>query len=260
MTFENRIVLVTGAASGMGREIARQFIMQGAVVFGVDKAPLNSLQEELGERFLARNCDISTEDDISALADDVQHLHGKLDVLVNNAGVFKPSSIADFTDEDYQFQYGVLFKGPLLLIKHMAPLLYKGQRPCIVNTSSIGARKILHSYSFVYGSAKAAIEKLTEFVVTELPGVRCNAVLPGVIDTPMIRNPAVSEEAQQAAVDLAVSKIPVGRLGLPRDVANLVLFLCSELGEFINGESILVDGGQHCKALLDVTEIMESAF
>ncbi len=260
MKFENHIVVVTGAASGMGYEIARQFIDNGAAVYGLDKAPLDNAVEQLGDRFLPRRIDISAEHEISSLAQEVKRLHGKLDILINNAGVFRPSSIIDFTVDSYDFQYGVLFKGPVFMVKHFAALLQKAERPCVINTSSIGARIIVHSHSFVYGSAKAAIEKFTKFVVTELPGVRCNAILPGVIDTPMVRRSEFSPDEQEAAVNFAIAKIPVGRLGLPRDVANLVLFLCSEMGEFINGESITVDGGQHCGALLDSTANEDAYF
>ena len=240
--FEDTIVLVTGAASGIGQEIARQFVEQGATVVGADisEENLKETGEELGERFVAKLCDISKAGRIRYLSKYVEGEFGRLDVLVNNAAAGRLQDPEEIEEEDFYFNYDVLFKGPVLLVKHFAPLLRKSSNPSVINIASVAAR-INAAKHILYATAKAALERFTQHLTRDLPGIRFNCILPGVIDTPLLKN--YGEENLPAIFELISSRVPCGRVGTTEDIANCVLFLCSDKATYINGASIVIDGG-----------------
>jgi len=248
--FEDRIVLITGAASGIGLETTRQFISQGARVIGfdVDNENLQVAHETLGDNFFPALCDISNEKQISSLTETVSAKFERIDVLVNNAGRGKRISIENMKEEDYYYHYEVLIKGPMLMVKHYVPLLRKSSNPSIINISSLVAQ-VEFSNHFLYSTAKAAIEKYTKHLVRDLPGIRSNAILPGCIDTPIFQK-SYSKDQQtiNAILEKTKEKVACGRIGKPEDIANCILFLASEKATYINGASILIDGGLKCGA------------
>ena len=240
--FKNTIVLVTGAASGIGLEIARQFVEEGATVVGADinETNLKETGDKLGDRFIARMCDIGKADQVRDLCKYIEGKFERLDVLVNNAGAGRLQDPEEVEEADFYFNYDVLFKGPVLLVKHLAPLLRESANASVINIASIAAR-INAAKHVMYATAKAALEKFTQHLTRDLPGIRFNCILPGVIDTPILKN--YGEENLPAIFELVASRVPCGRVGTTEDIANCVLFLCSDKATYINGASIVIDGG-----------------
>ena len=236
--FANKFVLVTGAASGIGLEIAKRFLSEGATVIATDLnlASLEALALELGDKFLPRRCDAGSLAEIEALFIGID----QLDVLVNNAGIGIMQNPEDLQEESYDKQMAVLLNGPIFHVKHAAPLLRRSSNGSVVNISSASALLSLPGYT-AYGSAKAALVKFTQDAVVTVPGVRHNVILPGLIETPILKDgygEDAIEKLQQAA-----QITPVPRLGQSRDVAAATLFLASDEAEFINGAQLVVDGG-----------------
>jgi 3-oxoacyl-[acyl-carrier protein] reductase len=241
--FKDNVVLITGAASGIGLEIARQFVREGATVVGADRSErrLRQRSEQLGERFIGKLCDISKADQIRDLCRDIEAEFQRLDVLVNNAAAGRLQDPEEIEEKDFYFNYDVLLKGPVLLVKHLAPLLRESANPSVINIASIAAR-VNSAKHIMYATAKAALERFTQHLTRDLPGIRFNCILPGVIDTPLLRN--YGEENLPALFEHVATRVPCGRVGKPEDIANCVLFLCSEKATYINGASIVIDGGQ----------------
>ncbi len=240
--FKDTIVLVTGAASGIGLEISRQFVEEGATVVGADwnEKTLQEASARLGNRFIAKLCDISRAEPVRDLCQDIETSFGRLDVLVNNAGAGRLQDPEEIEEKDFYFNIDILLKGPVLLVKHLAPLLRKSANPCVINIASVAAR-INATKHLLYATSKAALEKFTQHLTRDLPGIRFNCILPGVIDTPILKN--YGEENLPAIFELVASRVPCGRVGRTDDIANCVLFLCSDKATYINGASIVIDGG-----------------
>lgn len=242
--FKDYSIVITGSASGIGFETARQFIEQEATVIGadVDEQALEKAGSELGDRFIPHRCDVCVESDIVSLAQIVDERFGHLDVLVNNAGRGKFVVPEEMEEDDFHYHYDVLVKGPMLFVKHFIPLLRKSSHPSILNVSSTAAR---HEYSnhFLYSTAKSAVEKFTYHLVRDLPGIRANTILPGWVDTPIYDKAGLSREEIEAVFGCVLPKIPCGRIGTPEDIANCILFLSSDKASYINGACVIVDGG-----------------
>ena len=141
--FKDTIVLVTGAASGIGQEIARQFVEEGATVVGADlnEKNLQETSDRFGDRFIAKLCDISKADQIRDLCKYIEGEFEHLDVLVNNAGAGHLQDPEEIEEEDFYFNYDILLKGPVLLVKHLVPLLRKSANPSVINIASIAAHE-----------------------------------------------------------------------------------------------------------------------
>ena len=243
MRFRGKIALVTGAASGIGLQTAMQFIAEGATVIGTDinEQALTEAAATNPEAFHTRVSDSGDPAAIAELAQWVETKYGALDILVNNAGFARLANPEQVTEEDYAAQMAVLFTGPVFLVKHFASLLRASDNGSVINISSASAVIAMPGYC-PYGSAKAAIAKLSEDCVVTVPGVRHNAVLPGFIDTPILLK-AYGEEAVEGLLGFVKSHMPAGRLGSCQDVANAVLFLASAEASYITGVKLLVDGG-----------------
>lgn len=243
MDFNDKVVLVTGAASGIGLEIARQFLAAGATVIGTD-INVSALEEAAsGNRgsFHTRVSDAGDPAAISELAQSIAQEFGALDVLVNNAGFNRLSNPEEVSLEDYHAQMAVLLTGPIFLVKHLAPLLRKSSNGSVINISSASAVVAMPGYC-PYGTAKAAIAKFSEDCTLTVPGIRHNAVLPGFIETPILRQ-TYGDEAVDGMLDYLQSNSPAGRVGSCEDVASAVLFLASDDATYITGVQLLVDGG-----------------
>lgn len=245
--FTDSIVLITGAASGIGYEASRQFINEGATVIGVDfnEAKLQDTENILGDKFVSKLCDAGNEGQIRALFKDVDQKFGKLDVLVNNAGSTDLIDPEELEEEIFYKNINVLLKGPMLLVKHFAPLLRKSANPSIVNIASLAAIVEAPKH-FLYAAAKAGLDKFTRSCAKDLPGIRSNCILPGVIETPILD--IYGEELLAMLRKNITQRCPCGRTGKPDDIANCILFLCSDKATYINGASIVIDGGLHQNA------------
>ena len=217
-TFKDKVVIVTGGANGIGRCIADEFRKQGAVVYVIDK------QE--GEHFVG---DISKQDVLEAFASDVLSKHNKVDVIVNNAlPVMK--GIDECSYDDFQYALSVGVTAPFYLVKLLKNHLAEGAS--IINISSSRDR-MSQPQTESYTAAKGGIAALTHALAVSLSGrARVNSISPGWIDTAYTVYEG-SDAIQQ----------PAGRVGNPMDIANMVLFLCSDKAGFITGENICIDGG-----------------
>jgi len=248
--FEDKIWLVTGAASGMGRATTKAAITAGATVIATDinEAGLLSLAEQMGNRCVPLKFDVCSESDIGAAAALVERIGERLDVLVNNAGAARLEHVVDLTVEAIDFQYEVLLRGPMLLVRSLLPFLHRSDAPCIVNISSIGAVVNVSAHA-AYASFKAGLEKFSRITLREHHGIRVNIIQPGFIDTPLLRNYG-TEEQLKGILDEVAARVPVERIGTPEDIANAVLFLASPAASYINGAELLVDGG-YCAGPFD---------
>ena len=243
MRFNKKIVLVTGAASGIGLEIARQFIAEGATVIGTDinEQALSAASAANPQSFHTRISDAGDPAAIAELAEWVKAEFGALDVLVNNAGFARLNNPEQVSLEDYTAQMSVLLTGPVFLVQQFASLLRANGSGSVINISSASAVISMPGYC-PYGMAKAAIAKFTEDCAVTVPGIRHNGVLPGFIETPILRS-AYGDEAVDGMLQYLQANSPAQRVGSTDDVAKAVLFLASDDASYITGTNLLVDGG-----------------
>lgn len=241
--FSGKTVLVTGAASGIGRAVAHRFADAGATVIATDinQPELEAHRMGYGESGHTRVMDAGVETDIAEAAAWVKATFGQLDVLVNNAGAAWLEPISTLTDELMERQWRVLLKGPMLSVKHFAPLLMESAVASVINIASIAAIIQARNHA-VYCACKAGITKFTKDCVKEYPAVRSNVIQPGFIDTPILRAYGEGEDLDALKEDIA-ARTPAGRLGAPDDIARACLFLASDDAAFVNGATLVVDGG-----------------
>ncbi len=217
-TFKNKVVVVTGGANGIGRCIADEFRNQGAIVYVIDK------QE--GEHFVG---DISRKEVLEAFAAEVMSKNNKVDVIVNNALPLM-KGIDECSYEEFQYALSVGVTAPFYLVKLLKNHLAKGAS--IINISSSRDR-MSQPQTESYTAAKGGIAALTHALAVSLSGkARVNSISPGWIDTAytVYEGPDATQQ-------------PAGRVGNPMDIANMVMFLCSDKAGFITGENICIDGG-----------------
>jgi len=233
--------LVTGAARGIGLAAARRFLADGwrVALVDIDGETLACSVASLDapERVLALTCDVALADQVDASVAQVKARFGALNALVNNAGtaVFKPA--LDTSLAEFQRTMDVNLTGPFLMTKACVPLMGRGG--AIVNITSISGLRA-SAMRVAYGTSKAALEHMTKQFALELSvrGIRVNAVAPGPVDTAMAK--AVHTAAIRADYHDA---IPLGRYGLEEELAEAILFLCSERASYITGQTLAVDGG-----------------
>lgn len=240
--FEGKAVIVTGGASGIGFAIARRFAQEGAGVLIADLDPVKaegaaeSLERETGSRLWGQACDVGDEDQVAACAKAAVDRAGRLDVVVNNAGLMTFKPIADFTDADWLKVLRVDLLGAAAFTRQLFHLA-GDKGGCVVNIASIHAVQT-EADAAPYAAAKAGLLSLTR--TTSIEGrpknIRANAILPGAIDTPMLwENPNVKS---------GVEKIDKEDVGKPEDIAAAAAFLASDDARFITGTSLAVDGGR----------------
>jgi NAD(P)-dependent dehydrogenase (short-subunit alcohol dehydrogenase family) len=256
---DGRIALVTGAARGIGREIARALTGQGALVFATDlhgEEPEGFNPEgDASLRYLS--LDVTSPEQWAAAADHVASAFGRLDILVNNAGMMRSKSFFDTDIEDFRATMQVNAESVFLGAKAMLPLLRKGGEAnaagaSIINIASVYA-EIAGSWNTAYCASKGAVRMLTKALAVDLAqartNIRVNVVQPGAIDTTMLRNSlgAFIEAGVIASADQAdqmvTSLTPMGRMGRPDDIAGVVAFLASDAAKFMTGAVITPDGG-----------------
>ncbi len=245
----DKVAIVTGAGSGIGRAVAVAFGREGAKVLvsdsrtdGGGEATVTAIQAEGGEALYVA-ADVSKEDDVIRLVRAAVDRFGRLDVMVNNAGVMRVGPVTELTEADFDLVTSVNQKGTFFGIKHAARAMMKTGGGSIINTSSIAADHGQHG-GVVYAATKGAILSMTLTAASELAeyGIRVNAVQPGAISTGILAASGVRETPDRAA--RIEQGTPLGhRRGLPEEVAPLYVYLASDESGFVTGQKLAVDGG-----------------
>ena len=238
-----RVAVVTGGARGIGLEVARWFLARDyrVALWDIDAETLGRTADELNDdaRVLAIHCDVSQPDQVAAATAKTEVVFGRIDALVNNAGVavFKPIGQTSF--EEWQTVLGTNLNGPFLCTQAVAPVMKKTGGGAVVNIASISGLRA-STLRVAYGTSKAALIHLTRQQATELGtvGIRVNAVAPGPVETEMaklVHSVAIRSDYHDV--------IPLNRYGTTEEIANVVGFLCSDAASYVNGQVVAADGG-----------------
>lgn len=244
---EGKTALITAAAAGIGRSTALLFAREGARVIATDvnEELLEGLAAE-SDRIATRRLDVLSQSEIDAAAAEI----GAVDVLFNCAGFVHNGSILDCSEQDWDFSFNLNVKAQYRLIKALLPAMVAAGGGSIINMASVASSVKGLPNRFVYGASKAAVIGLTKAVAADFvaKGIRCNAICPGTVDTPSLRQ-RIGEVAAQQGIAVAqaeaafVGRQPMGRLGTPEEIANLCLYLASDESSYTTGVAHLIDGG-----------------
>ena len=246
---ENRIAIVTGAGSGIGQASAIRLAEEGAIVICVDingeavNATVKQIND-LGLKAEGRSIDISDSQACTELVDSTAAKFGSVDILVNNAGVNLPGVFHEVTNETIDRTLNVNVKGAMYLTRAALPHMLANQRGSIVNMSSVNGL-VSEPYLSVYSASKGALVMFTRGIALDYAktGIRCNAICPGWVDTPINHAHAKMLGGLDHVYKTIDSFQPIGRPGTSREIANVVLFLASDESSFMTGSIVSADGG-----------------
>ena len=246
-----RVCIVTGGAQGIGEACARRFAREGAmpVIADVDDERGQALATELDGLFV--HCDVGDKTQVDALVARTMQAHGRIDVLVNNAGIFKAADFLDITEADFDAVLRVNLKGAFLVGQAVARAMcgaspggtaQRAGRGAIVNMSSVNSFMAIPEIAS-YNISKGGINQLTRAMALALAdqGIRVNAVAPGTISTELAARAVLTSDAAKLRI---MSRTPLKRLGQPSEIADTVAFLASDAASYITGEIVVVDGGR----------------
>lgn len=241
MNYQNKTVIITGAANGIGAACAKFFFEAGANTALLDIAdnPF-SINDE---RWYYQQCNVANENEVKNAVENIYKKFERIDFLINNAGIQRYGSVTETSVEEWDEVMNVNLKSLFICSKYTIPFMQKNSSGVVINMSSVQAF-VSQQKVAAYTTAKTAILGLTRSIAVDFaPHIRCIAVCPGTINTPMLRNAiALSpspDKVMQECIDMHLPK----RIGTPEEVASLVLFLCSDNAAFINGTAMRIDGG-----------------
>ncbi len=241
MAAGTRVAVVTGAARGIGLAIARRFLDSGyrVAMLDIDAPALAKSASETGRGVLPIVCDVSAPDQVQAAVARIEAEFGRIDALVNNAGIAVFKKLLDTSYDEWRRVLEVNLSGPFLCTQLCAPVMLRAGGGAVVNITSISGLRA-SSLRVAYGTSKAGLDHLTKQQAVELGnlGIRVNAVAPGPVDTAMaklVHTPDIRADYHDA--------IPLNRYGTEDEIAQAAVFLCSEQASYINGQTLAVDGG-----------------
>lgn len=241
MAAGTRVAVVTGAARGIGLAIARRFLDSGyrVAMLDIDAPALATSASETGRGVLPIVCDVSAPDQVQAAVARIEAEFGRIDALVNNAGIAVFKKLLDTSYDEWRRVLEVNLSGPFLCTQLCAPVMLRAGGGAVVNITSISGLRA-SSLRVAYGTSKAGLDHLTKQQAVELGnlGIRVNAVAPGPVDTAMaklVHTPDIRADYHDA--------IPLNRYGTEDEIAQAAVFLCSEQASYINGQTLAVDGG-----------------
>ena len=239
MSFTDKVVLVTGAGSGLGFEVARQFAAEGAHVIGADLR-----LDDVPDGVTPVAADVSTEAGVQTILDETLARWGRVDLLSNNVGWVSYSNALDCTVDEFRQSFEVNVLSAFLLTRAVLPSMIENRGGSIVNTASTAGLVGLRDRA-AYCANKAAVISFTRQVAVQYAGdgIRSNSVSPGAMATPMLERAFQKRDDPAAARALAESSIPMGKLATPEEVARTILYLSSEAAGHITGTNIVIDGG-----------------
>ena len=242
MRLKGKAAIVTAAAQGIGRAVAEAFIAEGATVFACDIA---------GDRLAGLSAQAIAIDltDAAAIAALPQRT-GPVDILFNGAGIVHAGTILESTEADWARAFDLNVSAMYRLIRAYLPAMVTGGGGTVINTASVVSSIVGAPNRFAYGASKAAVIGLTKSVAVDFVahGVRCNAICPGTVESPSleqrIADQAMAGNEEVAAVQARfAARQPMGRLGLPREIAALAVYLASDESAFMTGQAVIIDGG-----------------
>jgi len=241
---DGKVALVTGGTSGIGLAAANALAKEGAYVYitGRRERELATAVQEIGRNVTGAQGDVSNADDLDRRCAQIQAEKGRLDILFANAGIAKYATLGNITEELYASIFNVNVKGVLFTAQKALPLMPEGGS-IILNASVVGSKGL--SSNSVYSATKASIRSFARTWTTDLKDrrIRVNAISPGTIDTPGLKDLLASGEAGEQRRKMVASAIPLGRFGRPDEVAKAVVFLASDESSYITGSELFVDGG-----------------
>jgi 3-oxoacyl-[acyl-carrier protein] reductase len=239
---KGKTAFVTGAGHGIGREIAISLAKAGANVAVSDVADsvfdAAKMVESLKVQALAIKCDVSNQGQVEAAKNQTVEKFGKIDILINNAGIYPQKAFMEMTDEDWNRVIRINLYGVFYCTKAFLPKMVERKYGKIVNLSSIAGTVVGFPFLVHYSASKAAIAGFTKSLALEVAqsGVNINAIAPGAIDVGGM-------QADETITAQVIKAIPIGHMGKPLDIANLVVFLASDESSYITGQTIICDGG-----------------
>ena len=249
MRLKDKVAIVTGAGSGIGRATAQLFAREGAllVLNDIDRKALDAVAAQIGkDQSRAVAGDVAREETARGLAEEAIEGFGRIDVLVNNAGIHFLKEITEMTVEEWDRLMDINLKSMFLCCKHVVPHMLRRKRGAIVNLASISSfigQEIDGASTFAYNITKAGALQLTKSLASRYApdGIRVNCVCPGNVETSILKR-ATAEEAAEFWRQAARFE-PMGRNAQPEEIANAILFLASDESSFVTGCPLLVDGG-----------------
>ncbi len=239
-----KVAVVTGATTGIGKEIALTLAKDGfdvAVNYIIEDESVKTEIEAMGRKCILLKGDVTSMEEMKQMTEKVVEEFGRIDVLVNNAGITRDTLLLRMTEEDFDKVLNVNSKGAFCTMKNIVPVMMKQRSGSIINISSV-VGIVGNAGQLNYSASKAALLGMTRTLAKEVAsrGIRVNAVAPGFIATRM------TDKLNEAQKEAILNQIPVKQMGSPKDIANAVAFLASERASYITGHTLVVDGGMTC--------------